>query len=321
LLRPDFGLYNENLLYNPSFIINQDVYDFTSTVAPGNYYLDHWFNDAGAGASNTITRSAIGTPSVDEEYYFSTAGASQVFWPMQTHATTTIPIDLIRPGDQLTISAKISSGGSLTVYTGYGSPNGSGTALTTSLAGTLTSSTDSITFSADFGGWPVDQTPLAVTIAGTYFKDVKIERGGIRTDFVPRDFYDELRIAEIHYRKTYPYEKPPGDTTSGGYILYTNNSGAAAYWTEGFTAWRFESRMRLRRFATYSPPKFTVYAPFSGTKNRASWWNGTSWADSDYDDDAYYASETGISELEICLTAGLPDTRPMAWHMVVDARY
>jgi hypothetical protein len=319
LLRQSFGVVNENLISNPAFVINQDGYTWGATAAVGTYFLDHWFNDAGSGGTKTISRTAKGTPGVDQEYYFSTTGASQVFWPMSTNPGATIPIDLIAPGDPLTISAKIYSGGSVQVYTGYGSATGSSVALTTSLAGTLDSSTPSITFSANFGGWPNSQSPLAITLVGTDFKDVKVERGTVKTPYVPRTFREELELAEHYFQKTYDYAKAPGSVIAAGaawpgFIQYDNYTGSAVYYAEGFNFWRFK-RMNKQ-------PVFTIYSPHFGTINRPSWYNGSAFVDADYDvTSPLTACETGIPYMEIPLTSGLPNTRPMFWHMVADARY
>jgi hypothetical protein len=201
LLRPDYSYYNDNLLLNPEFLVNQDVYTFGTTIGTANIYLlDGWFSDSALGA---IIDNVDGTYSV-----------------------VSLLQALDRPdlgGEIVTISATITNAGSLAVY--EGGVDSKSSIGTLNSVGSLTSSVSSLTFSFDLGG----KTYPAIKIdgSGAKFHSLKLEVGRNATRYAKTPFIDELSKCQSQYWKTYSYATAVGTATNKGrLVIYNATAGA-----------------------------------------------------------------------------------------------
>jgi len=197
LLKPDFGLYNENLLLNPSFIVNQDVYDFTSSPGAGAYLFDGWLTDSALGK---LVNNGDGT--------YTPTAVMQIIDNTDIDATT------------VTVSAEITTG-TIDVYTGGANSNADIGTLAS--VGTLSVTNQAITFDIDIG----TKTYPVLWINGTgKFKKIKLESGYSATRFVKRGYSDELAACQNYLFKTYDDDTAIGTVTGvGADLVYAFSTG------------------------------------------------------------------------------------------------
>jgi hypothetical protein len=289
-----YGVENKNLLLNPDFSINQDAYDFSASISATNYFIDGWFNKNG-NPSQSISYHpdgglVPGANGIAQLYGLRTyVGGAQISGPVQSQ--------------NMTISAEITGTGGIDVYTGYGS--GSGAALTLTSAGTLSSTTTVLSFTANFGA---TTDYLAVDLRGTgRIQYIKIESGTIATRHQEIVFLEELARARYYYAKSYNYDVAPGAITDVGAVSFRN-------W-DADTARGLLQNLPGKVATMHKTPTATIYSSNSGTAAKVY--------DAIATGDVAVSSvpdlgATGFSELS--LGASIPATNYGKFHYVLDAR-
>jgi hypothetical protein len=289
-----YGVENKNLLLNPDFSINQDVYDFTSSIAATDYFIDGWFNKSGNPSRSIAFHVGgglvPGSEGIAQLYGLRTyVGATQISGPVQSQ--------------NMTISADVDGTGSVDVYTGYGS--GSGAALTLTSAGSLSSTVTSLSFTANFGA---TTDYLAVDLRGTgRIQYIKIETGTIPTRHQEIVFLEELARARHYYAKSYNYDVAPGTVTDVGAASYRN-------W-DADTARNLLQNLPCKVSTMHKTPTATIYSSNSGTA--AKIYDAIATGDVAVSS-APDLGATGFSELS--LGAAVPATNYGKFHFVFDAR-
>jgi hypothetical protein len=295
ILSSYFGSKNDNQLLNPDFRLNQDVYDFLTSVAAGNYFFDGWFNKSG-NASHVVSFDT----SVGGGFIPGTDGVSQLFGHRLFISAK--QISGIEHGETLTISAELDFG-TIEVYTGYGTS--SSAALTLVSTGTIDTTTKFLNFTANFGG--SESTFLAVELRGTgRVQNVKVERGFVQTEFEEPIYDIEIKKAEFYYKKTYNYSVAPGTVTNVGNIDFRNDSGGAQ------TTFR---NLPSKVDKMFKVPSVTIYSPNSG--NSGNIYNITGTADVAVSS-VPVVGENGFST--IILGASLSSGDNARYHAVYNAR-
>lgn len=208
-----YGINNENQLLNGEFAVNQDAYDYTSSVAATNYYFDGWFNKFG-NASHAV--------GIDADGIKPASGISQLFGRRVFTGST--QISGIKEGETLTASLDIEDNNSaFYVYTGYGSASSS--ALTLTLAGTATYANPYVQFTADYNS--ISTNYLAIEIvetvtAGYKLRAIAVTRGTTRQVIQRIPFLQSLADCRFYYQKSYAYPTAPGSTGIVGAVSFRN---------------------------------------------------------------------------------------------------
>jgi len=224
---------HDNLLLNPAFQVNQDVYTFGTAIGTAyKYLLDGWFSDT---VNGKITNNGDGTYTVTDLLQILADRA-----------------DL--DGVTVTVSAEVTDAGSLTVSAG-GADSSSSLGTLTQI-GSLTGSVGSLTFELDVGTktWPV------IKLSGSAkFKDLKVEVGSLRTPARRMSHGEELAKCQRQYYKTYLQSNAPGTVTNVGSILYYSfETGSSKFWVNVV----FPVTMRV-------VPTLYTYSPVTGAVGKA----------------------------------------------------
>lgn len=255
LLRKSFGTFGQNEIINSNFAIDQ-LGNLGSSTAATEYYLDGWFNPSGA------TSGAINNVGSKRYQLSSTNTIAQLFGRRIFNGAT--QQHGIVDNEPLTVTVKMFSG-TMTVKAGYGS--GSGSALTLVSIGTVSTTSETITYNADDGG--LDTNLFAVELSGTgVFEYVKIERGSSSTAYIEPEFTRSLRECEYFVKKSYNYTAAPGATTNTGSIHFRNTTGGAVSSFRNIPA-------TVEKM--YKTPSITIYSPVTGTSGKV--YNVTTAAD------------------------------------------
>lgn len=298
ILQQPFGANGENLLLNPEFIVNQDVYNFSDSISAGNYYIDGWFNKIGNASSILDTGGGPGggiVPAGD--------GASQLYGKRVFVGSD--QISGIIEGETLTasIDAYNNPAASCSLYTGYGSS--SSAALTLALAGTFSTTNTSISFTADYNS--VSTNYLAIEIVGDLIiKSIKIERGSTSTTIQKKPFARHLRESEHYFRKSYNYGTPAGAITDIGAIDCLNYSAGAT---------TVLSALPCKVPQMQSTPTVTIYSSGTGTAGEVRDVGGAT--------DLTVASIVGLGDTgfsRINLTDSLSSLGSARFHYIFNAR-
>ncbi len=204
LLRPSDSPHSGNLLLNPAYLVNQDVYTFGVAVGVANtYLLDGWFSDT---VNGKITDNGDGTHTVVD----------------LLQAIDRADLD----GEQVTISATVTNAGTLDVYAGgVDSKSAIGTM---NLVGTLDTLTPAASFNLTIGA----ETYPAIKITGTAeFHSLQLELGVKVTPNVGRSLPQELDLCQREFFKTYLPNVQPGSIASDGSLReYAWGSGTFTHW-------------------------------------------------------------------------------------------
>lgn len=231
LLRPGDTLYKDNLLLNPEFLVNQDIYTFgVPTGAANTYLLDGWFTDT---VNGEITDNGDGTYTVVD----------------LMQAIDRVDLD----GEQVTISATVTDAGTLSVYAGGVNSKSDIGAL--NLVGTLDSSTQVVSFNLTIGA----KTYPAIKITGTAkFHSLQLGLGEIVPPYVVRSLSQELDLCQRQFFKTYLPEVQPGSVADEGSLReYVWGGGTFKHW------FKFILPVTMR-----ATPTVTPYSPDTGTSGQ-----------------------------------------------------
>lgn len=304
----DYTASLQNLLLNPGFTINQ----FNRTIAaatPGTYFVDGWFCENNLGENLDMDEVTAGGVSWVRLLHTPAAGGG--LCQLYGHRRETLGVTgiWIKEDDWLTISAEVREGDTLTVYAGYGTASGSN--VTTTKVGELTSTTKYLNFQADYGG--LLTTYLCVKLYGgstenvnVIFKNLKINKGLIPTGYQEPRWEDELRRCEYYYQKTYNYTVQPGEVTDVGAVTFRNELGGSA------TVFRHIDG-KIPRMS--SNPTVTIYSSDSGSSGYI--YNITTDADVAVSS-VSELGETGFSSLN--LAESIASGNNAQYHVVFDSR-
>jgi hypothetical protein len=299
ILQQPFGANGENLLINGEWQVNQPGYNYSSNIAAGNYFVDGWFNENGA-SSHAMQVDATSGGIIPG----ATDGICQLY--SQRTFSGAVQISGVAQGETLTCTVEFSdpSGGpSASLSTGYGSS--SGAALTLVAAGTLTTTSPSVQFTADYGGSASNY--LAINIrSASGLNAIKVERGASSSTIQRVPFPIHLGICEHFYRTTYNHGVAPGTVTNTGTVSFRNNTGASGSTFRGLPS--KGSKMA-------SDPTVTIYSPNSG--NSGNVYNLTTAAD---------VAVSSVSDLgangfaSMTLGAAIASGDRIRYHAVLDSR-
>lgn len=300
LLQQPFGANGENLLLNGEFQINQDGYDYSTSIAAGNYFIDGWFNAVGNSSHSMQVDAVYGGIIPGATDGISQLYSQRVFSPGSTQ------ISGVAQGETLTCTVEFSdpSGGpSVSLSTGYGSASGS--ALTLVAAGTMTPTSPSASFTANYGGSNSNYLALEITSASP-INAIKVERGASSSTIQRVPFPVHLGMCEHFYRTTYNHGVAPGTVTDVGSISFTNNYGAS---TNTFRA------LPNKGPKMASTPTVTIYSNNSG--NAGNVYNLTTTADVAVSSVADIG-ENGFSQ--IALSSSITSQNSCRYHAVLNSR-
>lgn len=295
-----------NLLWNPDFTVNQEV---LLTASPGNYGPDFWFVPNEESSSSKFVH--ISGAKIE---FGDIVGGYEGVWAQFILRRTfdkdgTIQIGGIFEDDWLTISADVDSGYTLDVYTGYGTSSGSN--LTTTKAGTLTSTNREVKFQVDYNGSLTNYLAIKLVPTGSpaeaVIKNLKLNTGQKATPYEQPNQEQQLKEANRWLFRSYDDGVATGAITDVGVKYFKNTTGTAQYFNyhlEGSCG----GHMRAQ-------PTVTIYSPNSGNAGYVY--------DTNTPGDIAVASvgglgETGFTRLE--LSATLAVGYVAKFHYVIDAR-
>lgn len=294
----------ENLLRDPSFSINSD--GGSIIAGPGDYACDNWFCPNEATDYATMTVGTYDYPRLGGDAG-DVAEIAQLLTGDRRFGSS-YQYNGLKTGDWLTISADVQSGYPLKIYAGYGTASGSN--LTTTLVGTLSSSLKSLSFQANFGS--SESNLLAIKLTGdgvgnaAHFKNLKLNIGKVATPYEEPDLHEELRKTEYFYQRTYQYGTDNGAASNPIGAIDFLNYGAGA--TAALVAPFKVARM-------FKIPTVTIYSSETGTAGEVRDVGGA--ADLTISS-VVNPSETGFYRIN--MTDNIPAGATIRFHAVLDAR-